>query len=133
MTERIAEPISMVEQISGPEIIGDLLSNIESALAGRCYLLPSDAYAGYAAKISIAIQLQDIDSRRVERSIIVGEPEAGRLSLPVEMEIPTTFAHQVRERSGQEPPSLERDVAGYATATQKRYYTPRGSQPVLVK
>ncbi len=133
MMEQREEPI-LVEQISGTEIIDDLAARLVEGLAGNCYLTANDAYASYSAKMVVEIQLIDVNTPTVSKTLVVGELDPSTPTHQVTIDVPPTTANEVRERSGTLPPSLERMVDGSelssaATVEKRRYYTPRTRKP----
>jgi len=131
MTEQNAEPIVMAEQISGADVIADLAARLVEGLSHECHLRETDAYDGYSAVVTAEIQLRGLDSERVEKKLTIGAHDPATPSHRITVKVEPTTASEVRERSGQEPASLERAVDGSTPEARKparRYYTPRESK-----
>jgi hypothetical protein len=69
----IMEPISVPGRISGHEVITDLLDRLAEKLAASCDLRPSDSYSSYSAKVSVELQLVDVDQTEVVTEVGVGQ------------------------------------------------------------
>jgi hypothetical protein len=122
--------------LSGEEIVKDLAGRLAAELAKSCHLTGACAYGGYSGKVVAELQLVDLDITPVTATVTVGTLDPGRLSHRYEIEVGSVRPSEVRERSGAIVPSLERAVDGSApgpAVPRKRWYTPRGSEPVAVK
>ena len=124
------EPIEVLsgEELSSSEIINDLLRQVENALSKNANLQETNAYRSYTAEIEIEIQLNDVDVQHMNEKITIGCLDAGRPSIPFEVEIPEAPAREVRERSRlPAPENLEHAVDGSIPqpARRKRFYAPR--------
>jgi hypothetical protein len=111
----ILEPLDTAETgMSGVEVIDDLLNRLGEALSQSCDLRGTDAYSSYAARVTVELQLQDIDRVEVRETLVIGDYDRAKPSRPFHIELPTTTASQMRERSGAAPPeaNLERTVTG---------------------
>lgn len=115
----------MTETITGSEIIADICSRIVNELGKSCHLRETDSYGGYSAKVTVEIQLRDIDPVTVEASLTIGNHNSATPSRRIVVEIPAVSPTTARERSGTLPPSLERMIDGSELAPVKRYYAPR--------
>ena len=126
-----------VEGLTGEEIINDVLDQTDSKLRGDCNLRGSDAYpGGYDGWIEIHLNLRGLDLAQVKTKIIVGAPAGvdfsaldkdavketvvdARVDIPLE-----TRLNAVRERSGQDVPTLTKDDEG-KIVVKKRHYARR--------
>lgn len=63
------EAVQVPGQISGAAIIDDLCQRIRDRLSRDCSLSQSDAYAGYAARVTVELQLKDVDITEVAPSL----------------------------------------------------------------
>ena len=119
---------ALAEPLHGVEILEDLACCLIEGLPGNCDLRGSDAYWSYSARISVDLCLHDIDTQRIDKTIVVGDPDLSRPSTrAVTVEIPLTSAEESRERTGISAPSMEIAVDGAPLSEKKkqRYYTPR--------
>jgi hypothetical protein len=132
----IMEPISVPGRISGHEVIADLLDRVAERLSTSCDLRQSDSYAAYSAKVSVELQLRDVDTVSASQQITVGTLDAEQLSQRITVTVPPVSPEEVAERLGlPQTESLERSVDGSmpepaAAAASKRHYTPRGAVPL---
>jgi hypothetical protein len=125
-TEESIEPLGGAEALSGVDIVEDVAQRVAAALAGNCYLRESDGYRAYSAKVTIELQLQDLDITQVEKTLVIGKHDPGLPSRPIKVEVPQATVEDVRKRSGLLPPSLERLINGDAPpAKTRRFYAPR--------
>ena len=126
-----------VEGLTGEEIINDVLDQTESKLRGDCNLRGSDAYpGGYDGWVEVHLNLRGLDLAQVKTKIIVGAPAGADFSaldkdavketlVDVHVDIPLeTRLNAVRERSGQDVPTLTKDDEG-KIVVKKRHYTKR--------
>jgi len=113
------EAISVPGVISGTAIVADLLHRIGDKLAQSCDLRMTDAYGGYAAKVSIELQLLDCYPVAVNAQVAVGTIHPLRPSRHIDLG---------SEMTADEPaPSLERCVDGSLPEVDPRFR----SQPSL--
>jgi hypothetical protein len=120
-----------VEGLTGEEIIEDALDQVAAKLRGDCNLRETDAYqGGYDGWFEVHLNLRGIDLAKVDTRIIVSKPaEAGatpgeteqktvdlRVDIPLEPRL-----NVVRERSGQEVPTLTKDEEGRPVVKKRRY------------
>jgi len=128
------EVLGSAAGLSGPDLIEDLCCQIAAALANDPDLRESDSHERYSATVEVQLRLHDIDEKRLERTIIVGEPDSDGASHTIALEIPAASPREVRERSGLSAPSLEiptfeNEQNGQPPATTKRrWYAPRGTK-----
>lgn len=114
-----------VEGLTGEEIIYDLLEQVETKLRGDCNLRDTDAYTGgYDGWIEVHLNLHGLDTAQVHTKIIKGtaseDPNAKKVDARVEIELEPRL-NMVRERSGQEIPSLGKDETGRTVVKKHRY------------
>jgi hypothetical protein len=119
-------PISVPGVISGSRIVHDLCSRIAAKLTSNCDLREIDSYSGYAAKVTIELQLTD-----VYPVVVTAEVAAGKIN----SQLPSIHIDLDSEVTGAEPEaSLERpidpDGVVEAPGKERRYYTPRNSVPL---
>lgn len=121
-------------QLSGTEIIDDLAACLVEALSKGSELRATDAYRSYSAKITIAIQLNALDTVAVDQTAIVGDFDSSRpADLEIEIESPLAGAVEVRQRMDTMPPSVEQTIVDpddlrpepIAETQRRRWYTPR--------
>ena len=125
----ILEPVTVAGRISGHEVIADLLDRVAEKLPASCDLRPSDSYSGYSAKVSIELQLVDVDQTEVVTEVGVGAMNPQLESQHITLSAPSVAA--VADDSALlERPIDPSGVAG-ASVKQRRYYTPRGSRPLI--
>src|SRR5580693_3671195 len=96
----ILEAVAVPGRISGREVINDLLDRLAEKLAASCDLRSSDSYSSYSAKVSVEIQLSDVDTIEASRQITVGTLDAERLSQKIAMNVPPVSRETVEERLG---------------------------------
>jgi hypothetical protein len=117
------EPIlGVTETLSGEDVIADLCERIADELRDDCCLRGSDGYTGYSAKVVIEIQLLDIDTQSVKRTIAFGKPIPGQPSHQIVLDVPLVEIET--DGSG-----LERQADGSEPVRPKRFYTPRNAKP----
>lgn len=124
------EPLTAPETaLTGREIVDDVCARLAQELEKSCYLTAACAYRAYAGKITVELQLEDFDTTQLKASVTVNKPNPARPSRRFEIDLSQTAASEVRERSGLQPPSLERliDAGNDAQATEppRRRYVPR--------
>lgn len=114
-----------VEGLTGEEIINDVVGLIRAKLSADCNLRETDAYlGGYDGKIVIRLNLHGLDTEKIDLEIKIGvatdDPDQktvdAELDIPVEVKL-----NAVRERSGQDVPTLSKDDEG-RTVVKKRHY-----------
>lgn len=128
-----------VEGLTGEEIIVDVLEQVAAKLRGDCNLREADAYTGgYDGWVELHLNLRGLDLAKVDSRVIVGAPATTMLAGPGEyeaemetktvdtvVEIPLeTKLNLVRERSGQDIPTLGKDEDG-RPVVKKRHYQKR--------
>ena len=97
--DTLTEPISAAT-ISGVEVIDDVCARIADRLSRSGNLRLTDAYRTYSAKITIELQLADIDQVEIAEQIVIGTPHPEQRSEHITVDVP-----------------------------EKRYYTPRNRTP----
>ena len=121
-------------QLSGTEIVDDLAACVVEALSKGSELRAADAYRSYSAKITIALQLNALDTVTVGETAIVGSFDASQpADFEIEIESPLAGAEEIWDRMESTPPSVERSIVDpddlrpeFAPETQRRrWYTPR--------
>lgn len=122
-----------VEGLTGEEIINDLLDQVAEKLRGDCNLREMDAYTGgYEGTVKIHLKLHGLDTAEVKMDIPVTRPadeefpEVGESPIDTEVDAEVEIAQEprlnlVRERSGQDVPTLSKDEEG-AVVVKKRHY-----------
>jgi hypothetical protein len=124
-----------VEGLTGEEVINDLLDQVAEKLRHDCHLRNSDAYTGgYEGTVEVHLKLRSLDTAVVNTKLIVGAPDSVALpagedapaieetEIEAKVEIPLEpRLNMVRERSGQDVPTLAKDESG-KTIIQKRHY-----------
>lgn len=121
-----------VEGLTGEEIINDVLAQVEAKLRSDCNLREMDAYlGGYDGTVHVQLNLRGVDLAEVKRDIIVSAPADATFSgdapvkentVDVQVDIaPEPRLNVVRERSGQDVPTLSKDENG-AVVVKKRHY-----------
>lgn len=129
-----------VEGLTGDEIINDALDMVAAKLHQDCNLRSTDAYTGgYEGYIEVHLKLRGLDTAEVKSRIIVGAPlsvTSGTEPSP-ETEVETRVdieleprLNLVRERSGQDVPTLTKDDDG-KTVVKKRHYAKPKPEPEL--
>ncbi len=71
--EPMMGPVAVPGRITGQQVINDLCDRIGERLAHDCSLRAIDAYSGYAARVTIELQLQDVYEVEVRATVQVGE------------------------------------------------------------
>ena len=127
--------VDVPASISGEDILSDLLDRIAERLILTNSLRPVDCYRGYSARVTVELQLDDIDTTEARAEVRVGDVDPLRPSLRIALDAPGARAEQV-QRSGLQPLSLEKpiDDAGVAALEvaapkQKRFYVATGRRP----
>jgi hypothetical protein len=125
-----------VEGLTGEEIIVDVLEQVAERLRADCNLRDTDAYAGgYDGWVEVHLNLRGLDLAKVDSKVIVGAPasvlatgakedapEVEQKTVDAMVEIPLeTKLNVVRERSGQDVPTLSKDEDG-RPVIKKRHY-----------
>ena len=114
-----------VEGLTGEEIIEDLLDQIANKLHGDCNLRATDSYTGgYDGWVEVHLNLHGLDKSTIKARITIGkdtdDPDAemvdARVDIPVEPRL-----NVVRERSGQDVPTLAKNEEG-KVVVKKRHY-----------
>ena len=119
-----------VEGLTGEEIINDVLDQVAEKLRNNCNLREADAYTGgYEGTVDVHLKLRGFDLAEVKVKVEVkrpaeteqsGEIEETELDEHVEIALEPRL-NLVRERSGQEIPSLGKDENGHAVVKKRRY------------
>jgi hypothetical protein len=132
------EAVAVPGRISGQEVVADLLDRVAERLTRSCDLRESDSYASYSAVVSITLQLVDVDTISLSQQITVGSLDAEQLAQQITINVPTITPEEIEERLDLKPtPAPERPVDGSMPEAKtvapavRRYYTPRGSVPLL--
>jgi len=114
-------------ELSGEEVVLDLLERVAVALRANCYLRKTDAYRAYSAKVVVEVQLDDLDPQSAKMQLEIGNHDPARPSRRIVVEADQVTPQEARGHSGQEVQTLERMVDGDApeTTTRERYYAPR--------
>jgi hypothetical protein len=126
-----------VEGLTGEEIINDLLAQVAERLRSDCNLREMDAYTGgYEGTVKVQLKLYALDTAEIKMDIPVsapaetGFPAADNPAI-VETEVGTEVKIEleprlnlVRERSGQDVPTLGKDENG-TVVVKKRHYARR--------
>ncbi|MGA7312628.1 MAG: hypothetical protein WBX22_01535 [Silvibacterium sp.] len=117
-------------RISGEAVIHDLLDRIAAQLSGDCSLRSTDAYLGYSAKVSIELQLIDVDTTPVAATVNVGAIDPGQPSQKIVIGSDVTGSET--EQSLEKPidPDGVIEPVAAAAKTTTRYYTPRSTKPL---
>lgn len=116
------EPIMAVSgevMISGVSIVNDLCDKIAEKLERSCDLRSTDAYRSYAARVSITLQLIDVDTTEVAAQVDIGTMDPAQPTEHVSIDVAGVAV---------EAPSLEKpiDPSGFNEASpQKRLYVSR--------
>lgn len=128
-----------VAGLSGKEIVEDVIGQVRRSLMRDCNLRESDCYGrGYSGKITIHLDLFDIDVAKTDAEIVLSPTKELLASTPetpqdidgkdvkvdVELEVPmTNDLNAVRERSNQtEPQEPELTTEGDTTVPKRRSY-----------
>lgn len=124
---------TVIEAISGTEIINDLLDQIKRKLQSSCDLRDMDSYGqGYSATVKIDLKLYGMDTTTFEGTIdIIPKAEPPAESTPVELGMTVDVEQELdlealRERSNAplpEPPQAEEESR--MPARLRRKYTRR--------
>lgn len=114
-----------MEGLTGEEIINDVLDQVETKLRGDCNLRETDAYmGGYDGSIEVHLNLHGLDTAEIKTKIVFGttvdDPTAKKVDTQVEIPLEPRL-NVVRERSGQEIPSLGKDESGRPVVKKHRY------------
>lgn len=119
-------------QLSGTEIIEDLASCLVEAMSAGPELRATDAYRGYAATLTITVQLDTLDPVTVDKTVTIGDYVSSRpADLGIEIESPLAGAAEVRSRLEITAPSLEHSTTvteepePQPPQERRRWYTPR--------
>lgn len=117
-----------VEGLTGEEIIGDVLEQVAGKLRGDCNLRETDSYTGgYDGWVEVHLNLHGLDTAAVKTKVVFGsvveDPLAGKVDAKVEIALEPRL-NVVRERSGQDVPTLAKDEEG-KTVVKKRHYAQR--------
>lgn len=72
------QSITVSGTINGPAIINDLCNRIADKLERSNELRPVDAYRSYAARVTIDLQLVDIDTNSIATEVSVGNIDPGQ-------------------------------------------------------
>lgn len=90
------------------------------------HLTAACAYNSYSVTLTAEIQLRDIDPPHVVKKIVASNPDSAAPSRRVAVKVGPTSPHEIRQRSGLEPPNLERDLsADVQLVVKRRFYAPR--------
>jgi hypothetical protein len=106
------EPIETIAVgLSRDEVITDLCRLVAAGLKGQdCFFRPVDSFAGYNAKVTVEIELRDVDTHVVRKVIAMGPPiEPGKETV-IHLKFPLALVPEVRERSGLAEPDLQRSI-----------------------
>lgn len=119
-----------VEGLTGEEIINDVLAQVAEKLRTDCNLREMDAYTGgYEGTVKIHLKLRALDTAEIKMEIPVSAPAEVEITDPIvetEVDAEVDIALEprlnlVRERSGQDVPTLSKDENG-AVVVKKRHY-----------
>ncbi len=126
-----------VEGLNGTEVINDLLDQVAQRLHSDCNLRDSDSYTGgYKAHVTVKLTLYGLDPVDVEKTVIVSKPTAEAVApenaermhtveSETEVEVPVEERlNVVRERSGQDIPTLTRTEEGKPEIKRRSYAKP---------
>jgi hypothetical protein len=129
-----------VEGLTGEEIINDLLDQVAEKLRGDCNLREMDAYTGgYDGSVKVHLNLRGLDTAEVKVDVhvsapaetgfpAVGDPSIVETAVDDDVEIALEpHLNVVRERSGQDVPTLGKDEEG-AVVVKKRHYAKKQKQ-----
>jgi len=129
-----------VEGLSGEEIINDVLDQVAEKLRGDCNLREMDAYTGgYDGTVKVHLNLRGLDTAEVKVDVhvsapaetgfpAVGDPSIVETEIDADVEIALEpRLNVVRERSGQDVPTLGKDEEG-AVVVKKRHYAKKQKQ-----
>jgi hypothetical protein len=118
------EPLCPAAPLGGEDVATDICTLVWEYLRGQQNLLASDAYQSYSAKVTVELQLQDIDRVDLSKTIVIGALDPAKPTHTVEIAIPRAEAGEVRERNGMEEPDYAKDAIN-APAKARRWYRPR--------
>ena len=117
-----------VEGLTGEEIINDMLEQVGSKLRGDCNLRDMDSYpGGYDGWVEVHLNLHALDTSEVRTKITIGIPQDDpeQKTVDAKVEIPLEpHVNLVRERSGQDVPTLTKGENGQPVV-KKRHYAKR--------
>ena len=129
-----------VEGLTGEEIINDLLDQVAEKLRGDCNLREMDAYTGgYDGSVKVHLNLRGLDTAVVKIDVPVSAPASEDFPTDGDSPIVDTeidadveialepHLNVVRERSGQDVPTLGKDEEG-AVVVKKRHYAKKQKQ-----
>jgi hypothetical protein len=129
-----------VEGLTGEEIINDLLDQVAEKLRGDCNLREMDAYTGgYDGSVKVHLNLRGLDTAEVKVDVhvsapaetgfpAVGDPSIVETEIDADVEIALEpRLNVVRERSGQDVPTLGKNEEG-AVVVKKRHYAKKQKQ-----
>jgi hypothetical protein len=129
-----------VEGLSGEEIINDVLDQVAEKLRGDCNLREMDAYTGgYDGSVKVHLNLRGLDTAEVKVDVHVSAPASEDFPVDGESPIINTevdadveialepHLNVVRERSGQDVPTLGKNEEG-AVVVKKRHYAKKQKQ-----
>ena len=118
-----------VEGLTGEEIIVDVLEQVAAKLRGDCNLREADSYTGgYDGWVEVHLNLRGLDTALVKTKIVMGTAGEDPDQITVVAKIPIELEpalNVVRERSGQEIPSLGKDETGKIVVKKRRYGKPQ--------
>jgi hypothetical protein len=123
--EPVTEAIPLPGSICGSDVISDVCSRIAKKLSMSCDLRAVDNYARYSARITIELQLVDVDQVAVAAEVIVGTIDPKLRVEHITVTVPTVVSEEGRKISPFESALLERPVNGTVLETPKRFYAPR--------
>ena len=118
MTQSVSEPVNVAARMTGADIIDDVCSRLAERLAKNCNLRVSDSYASYSCKITVDLNLVDLETVVVDETLAIGQlpPPPPVATVPqqqsITVDIPPTFAEAVVGPAV--PDTLERSVDGSA-------------------
>ncbi len=125
------ETTEYVEGLTGEEIINDVLDQVEVKLRSDCNLREMDSYqAGYDGSVHVHLNLRGVDLVEIKQEIAVTRPGNQALEnveikeTQVDAQIDIALEPRlnlVRERSGQEVPTLSKDEDGHEVIKKRRY------------
>jgi hypothetical protein len=96
--DTITEPISATS-ISGAEIVDHLCSQIADKLSRSGDLRPTDAYRSYSARVTIDLQLADVDHVEIADEIVIGTPHPEQPSKQIVVAVPEKRYYTPRNRA----------------------------------
>ena len=114
-----------VEGLTGVEIIEDALDQAATKLRGDCNLREMDSYTGgYDGYIDVHLNLHGLDTVQIKTKIVFGtetaDPDQKTVDTHVEIPLEPRL-NVVRERSGQDVPTLAKDDDGHVVVKKRRY------------